>query len=98
MESKNRVAPHQNEEISNERTKCLKKYFPNSEEQRIVNTESAKFSVALEAFLDHDSLRDRRLMDPKHWWVFYGSSTPTLQVLTLKLLGQPCSLSCCEKN
>ena len=29
---------------------------------------------------------------------FYGSSTPNLQVLTLKRLGQPCSSSCCEKN
>ena len=28
----------------------------------------------------------------------YGSSTPNLQTLALKLLGQPCSSSCCERN
>ena len=37
-------------------------------------------------------------MDPKCWWVLYGSSTSNLQVLALKLLGQPCSSSCCERN
>jgi len=52
----------------------------------------------LDAFSDHDSLNDRGFMNPKHWWVLYGSSTQTLQSLALKLLGQPCSSSCCEKN
>ena len=55
----NRIAPHQDEEVSNVTTKCLNRYFPNSEKRRIVNTEFAKFSAALEAFSDYDSLRDR---------------------------------------
>jgi len=52
----------------------------------------------LNVFSDHDSLNDKGFMDPKHWGVLYWSSTPTLQALVLKLLGQPCSLSCCERN
>ncbi|PRQ41046.1 putative HAT dimerization domain, ribonuclease H-like domain-containing protein [Rosa chinensis] len=37
-------------------------------------------------------------MPPMKWWVVHGSSTPNLQRLALKLLGQPCSSSCCERN
>jgi len=37
-------------------------------------------------------------MDPKVWWVTHGSSTPILQELAMKLLGHPCSSSCCKRN
>ena len=67
-----------------------------------MNTEFTKFSAASEAFLDNDSLHDKGFLDPKHWWVVYGSSFyskyPTLQALTLKIFGQPYSSSCCERN
>ena len=43
--------------------------------------EYARFSGALGAFADLDSLRDIGFMDPKYWWVLYGSSTPNLQAL-----------------
>ncbi|XP_020255885.1 uncharacterized protein LOC109832844 [Asparagus officinalis] len=81
-----------------ERAKCLRRYYPNSDEQRAVNVEYAKFAGALEAFSDPDSLSDRGHMDLKSWWVLYGPSTPNLQALAVKLLGQPCSSSCCERN
>ena len=32
------------------------------------------------------------------WWVVDGTSAPMLQSIALKLLGQPCSSSCCERN
>jgi len=32
------------------------------------------------------------------WWTSYGSLTPTLQALAYKLLSQPTSSSCCERN
>jgi len=76
----------------------LNRYFPDANTRRLVNTEFAKFSTALDVFSNHGSLNDRGLMDPKQWWVLYGSSTPTLQVLALKLLRQPCSSLCCERN
>ena len=94
----NRVPPHMDEEISSMRMKCFKKYFPNQDERRVVNTEYAKFSGCLEGFGDADSMVDRGVMEPLMWWLVHGASTPMLQSLALKLLSQPCSSSCCERN
>lgn len=64
----------------------------------MVNIEFAKFSGAMDEFSEQDSLLDRGAMEPKVWWVVHGSSTPMLQSLALKILGQPSSSSCCERN
>ncbi|KAL6509715.1 hypothetical protein OROGR_023025 [Orobanche gracilis] len=32
------------------------------------------------------------------WWLIHGASVPNIQKIALKLLGQPCSSSCCERN
>ena len=37
-------------------------------------------------------------MSPIKWWVVHGTSAPMLQSITLKLLRQSCSSSCCERN
>jgi len=37
-------------------------------------------------------------MDAKSWWIVYGTHAPTLQKIDLKLLGQSCSSSYCERN
>jgi len=92
-----RQAPHQ-DEISSERGKCLKRYYPNPGERRAISMEYARFLGTLGAFTDPDSLRDRRFVDTKCWWILYGSSTLNLQALALKLIGQSCSSSCYEKN
>ena len=94
----NRVPPHKDEEISNEREKCFQIYFSNLEERRKAKEEYAKFSACFKEFGSHDSMSDRGLMEPAYWWVIYGSTAPLLQNLALKLLGQPCSSSCCERN
>ena len=93
-----RVPPHKDEEISSMRNKCFKSYFPSREERMIANTEYAKFSGCLDQFGDHDSRIDRGSMEPLLWWFVHGSPAPVLQSLALKLLGQPCSSSCCERN
>ncbi|CAL5347327.1 unnamed protein product [Camellia sinensis] len=93
-----RVPPHKDVEISEMRIKCFKRYFPDSDERRVVNTEYAKFSGCLESFGDSDSICDRGVMEPVVWWLAHGSSAPTLQSLAVKLLSQPCSSSCCERN
>jgi hypothetical protein len=36
--------------------------------------------------------------DPLQWWGTYGARTPKLKELAFKLLGQPASSSCCERN
>ena len=37
-------------------------------------------------------------MSPIKWWVVHETSAPMLQSIALKLLGQLCSSSCCERN
>ncbi|XLQ99904.1 hypothetical protein S83_066103, partial [Arachis hypogaea] len=68
-----RVSPHQDIEITNERVKCLKRYFPNEEERRKVNIEFANFSDGRGIFDDYDSLNDRGIVDAKSWWLIHGS-------------------------
>ena len=65
-------------------TKCLKRYFPNSEDRRKVNFEFARFSDGREGFEDRDSINDRSAMDAKSWWLVHGVHAPTLQKIALK--------------
>ncbi|XP_073151853.1 uncharacterized protein [Henckelia pumila] len=98
QESTNRLPPHRDIKVSRERKKCIERYYSNSSERRSVNEEFASFSAAIDDFVDNDAMRDRGLMSPTKWWVVHGASAPTLQSLALKLLGQPSSSSCCERN
>ncbi|KAG5531581.1 hypothetical protein RHGRI_026258 [Rhododendron griersonianum] len=41
---------------------------------------------------------DRGVLEPRVWWLVHGASATILQSLALKLLSQPCSSSCCERN
>lgn len=94
----NRTPPHQDSEIAKERKECLKKYYANEDQRRLVNEEFSSFSACLDEFASSDSMSDRGKMDPMKWWIVHGSTTPNLQKIALKLLGQPCSSSCCERN
>ncbi|KAK8930493.1 hypothetical protein KSP39_PZI016120 [Platanthera zijinensis] len=94
----NRVAPNTDEEISLERNKCLRRYFPDVVERNIVINEFSKFTGLGQAFSEPDSLESRASLLPKDWWSYYGTSAPKLQKIALKLLGQPSSSSCCERN
>ncbi|KAH1213714.1 hypothetical protein GmHk_14G041617 [Glycine max] len=94
----NRVPPHRDDELSSQRNKCLKIYFPHVNVRTKVYEEFSKFSSCAGDFGSFDSIEDRWALDPKTWWVMHGSSTPILQKVALKLLVQPCSSSCCERN
>jgi len=78
--------------------KCFKRYFDDVNVRRQVNIELANFSNGREYFEDVDSLRDKGKMDAKTWWIIHGAHAPILQKITRKLLEQPCSSSCCERN
>lgn len=54
--------------------------------------------MSMNEFGTGEVLKDRFLMPPITWWAVHGSSAPTLQAIAFKLLGQPCSSSCCERN
>ncbi|XP_042401119.1 uncharacterized protein LOC121991167 [Zingiber officinale] len=98
QESPNRLPPHRDIEVSRERKKCIERYNSNSSERRSVNEEFDSFSATIDDFSNNDAMRDRGLMSPTKWWVIHGASAPTLQSLALKLLGQPSSSSCYERN
>ncbi|XP_022894133.1 uncharacterized protein LOC111408626 [Olea europaea var. sylvestris] len=44
------------------------------------------------------AVADRHKMAPDEWWMCYGSSTPNLQTLAIRVLSQTCSSSGCERN
>ena len=76
-------------ELTNERAKCLKRYFPNMEGRGKVNLMFANFLDGREGFDDCDSLNDKSVLDVKAWWLVHSVHALTLQKIALKLLGQP---------
>ncbi|KAK7295871.1 hypothetical protein RJT34_18785 [Clitoria ternatea] len=97
-EAPNRVAPHRDNEICIGRNKCLGSYFPDSKERLEAIQEYAKFSCGGEELGQFNALQDRWNLNPIDWWAVYGASIPKLQALAFKLLSQPSSSSCCERN
>ncbi|XP_050253523.1 uncharacterized protein LOC126713353 [Quercus robur] len=95
-ENPKRIPPHRDHEISMERSKCLERYFEDENDLTVVKYEFAKFSGG--RFPSPSALTDRWTLLPLVWWQYHGSAFPTLQTLALKLLGQPCSSSCAERN
>ncbi|XP_075669982.1 uncharacterized protein LOC142639728 [Castanea sativa] len=95
-EVRGRVAPHKNAKISGERNKCLKRFFHDLDDRKNVVVEFGLFSGMIS--YDDDNMNDRWTFDPILWWSNYGSKLPMLQTVALKLLGQPCSSSCAERN
>lgn len=67
-ENPNRVPPHKDVEVVQERMKCMK-YFPNSVDRLKANMAFANFSSKSGEFGDSDAIHDRYEMDPKIWWV-----------------------------
>jgi len=93
-----RVPPHKDREISKMRLACFKKFFQAPQELAEVKEEYAKFSSCTGEFNDHDSIEDRWSSSPHSWWSNYGQDAPLLMSLAMKLLSQPASSSCCERN
>ena len=80
------------------RKKCLRKFFPDQDDYKTIKKEFADFSLMSHGFLNADSIEDREDFEPKRWWGTHGGSTKLLKKLALKVLGQPASSSCCERN
>ncbi|CAH1413534.1 unnamed protein product [Lactuca virosa] len=78
--------------------KCFRRLFPNDDEYSKVLDEYAMFSMNSGLFEDLTSISKMATMEPKNWWVNFGAQTPFLQTLAFRLLGQPSSSSCVERN
>uniref|UniRef100_A0A2N9IJE4 DUF659 domain-containing protein n=1 Tax=Fagus sylvatica TaxID=28930 RepID=A0A2N9IJE4_FAGSY len=95
--SANRVPPHQDLEISEERNKCLERFFLDDHERKLAKTEFGKFSRGIIGGKIHVAMvKDRSEIDAIDWWCCYGAYFPKLQSIASKLLVQPCSSSCCD--
>ncbi|KAL6176476.1 hypothetical protein ACLB2K_053109 [Fragaria x ananassa] len=97
-EDSTRKASHQDIDITRERKNCILKYYGDVDQRREVNVEYSNFSLCMEDFCNVDAMRDRSILDHLRWWAVHGASAPILQALAFKLLGQPSSSSCCERN
>lgn len=79
-------------------TNFLSSFFTNPDDMRKVKKQFADFSLCMNNFEDPEAIDDRAHFDPKQWWGTNGVHTPELKDLALKLLWQPASFSCCERN
>lgn len=93
-----RVAPNVDQEVSLNRDKCFKKMYTNPDDLKKIYAEYGQFSGTLGFFSEAHVMEARDTEDPLSWWASYGSSTPLLQALAFKLMSQPASSSCCERN
>ncbi|XP_022843120.1 uncharacterized protein LOC111366639 [Olea europaea var. sylvestris] len=93
-----RIAPHEDQEVSINRSKCFKRLFENPVDLRKAYAEFGSFSSGSEYFNQPHVIDARMYEEPISWWANHGSSIPLLQSLAFKLLSQPASSSCCERN
>ncbi|XP_044476201.1 uncharacterized protein LOC123203823 [Mangifera indica] len=84
-------------EVSIERNKCFRRIFSEDERFKALD-EYANFSLKSGPFEDSDSIGARFNTEPMKWWACFGSNAPLLQKLAFRVLGQPSSSSCCERN
>ncbi|XP_049936819.1 uncharacterized protein LOC126410608 [Nymphaea colorata] len=91
-----RVPPNRDPEISKNREICLGRLYFDSHRLKIINNEFASFSGGRNDSIQAAMARDEK--DPVNWWLCFGASTLNLQHLALKLLSQPATSSCCERN
>uniref|UniRef100_A0A803L3Q9 DUF659 domain-containing protein n=1 Tax=Chenopodium quinoa TaxID=63459 RepID=A0A803L3Q9_CHEQI len=93
-EDPNRVSPHRDAEISEGRIKC----FLDPQDFKQAMEEFGMFSFKSGPYMGGENLYCRSTMDPILRWESFGSSTPIIHALALRVLGQPTSSSCCERN
>jgi hypothetical protein len=73
-------------------------FFPIIDDLHLVKDEYSRFTTSSDELNDFDAIYDRWVLDPGKWWSNHGQSIPLLQKIALKLLNQPSSSSCCERN
>ncbi|KAG5532736.1 hypothetical protein RHGRI_027140 [Rhododendron griersonianum] len=93
-----RISPHEDHEVSLNRSKCFKRLFPNESDLRKAYSEYGAFSSGSDYFCQAHDISARMFEEPISWWANHGASTPLLQALAFKLLSQPASSFCCERN
>ncbi|XP_028059118.1 uncharacterized protein LOC114262889 [Camellia sinensis] len=73
--------------------KCIQRLVPSSETQDKVCAELTTYKKAKGLFGMDLAIRQRTTRVPADWWSAYGSETPHLQTLAIKILSLTCSSS-----
>ncbi|KAL0399908.1 UNVERIFIED_CONTAM: hypothetical protein Sradi_2334100 [Sesamum radiatum] len=60
--------------------------------------ETRLFRDRLESFGQELAFETSKNTQPDEWWKLFGASAPNLQQLAIRILGQTCSSSGCERN
>nr|KYP48765.1 hypothetical protein KK1_029567 [Cajanus cajan] len=77
---------------------CINKLLGDLEMEKIVHKELAHYKAASGMFGCTTAIAMRGEVAPAQWWRMYGSDTPYLQQLAIRILSLTCSASGCERN
>ncbi|KAJ1406842.1 Ribonuclease H-like superfamily [Sesbania bispinosa] len=77
---------------------CINKLLGDLEMEKIVHKELAQYKAASGMFGSTTAKAMRDEVAPAQWWRMYGSDTPYLQQLAIRILSLTCSASGCERN
>ena len=93
-----RVPPHMDAEMEHGRKIALRRLFQDSDMLEEAEEGFVDFSTSTGRFGGYDVLRDRGCKKPYSWWENHGETSPILQKLSLRIISQVTSSSCCERN
>ncbi|CAH9075051.1 unnamed protein product [Cuscuta europaea] len=87
-----------NSEVTTGLYACIAKLVSENEEQLVIIDELSKYTRAKGLFGINLAVLTRKTKAPAEWWRLYGSTTPNLQKLDMRVLSLTCSASGCERN
>ncbi|KAH1077183.1 hypothetical protein GLYMA_19G102600v4 [Glycine max] len=73
-------------------------HFLNPESPMKILTELHLYKIGADHFGSDFAMAQRKTHSPTYWWRMFGSQTPNLQKLAIKILSLTCSASGCERN
>ncbi|XP_031478612.1 uncharacterized protein LOC116249604 [Nymphaea colorata] len=91
-----RTPPHKDPKLSKNILACLNRIFIDVHQNREAHDEFERFSTGIGE--DLCATVDKDDYAPMSWWIKHGYAYHTLQRLALRLLVQPATSSCSERN
>ncbi|XP_028230525.1 uncharacterized protein LOC114410798 [Glycine soja] len=80
-------------EVTNGLFECIKKLIPQFDVQQKILTELHLYKIGVDHFGFDFAMAQRKIHSPTYWWRMFGSQTPNLQKLAIKILSLNCSAS-----
>nr|XP_043631554.1 uncharacterized protein LOC122603007 [Erigeron canadensis] len=93
-----RKAPNKDSEVVNGVMEAFQRIAEDDDEFTIYRDQYAFFHTKKGIYAKKTTQADAMTMDPIDWWSTYGSATPQLAEVAIKVLSQPISSSSAERN